>query len=113
MIFDKLEKRNNISGINFGNYKSLDADIYSDSDAMRDSTYFKCIKIISESIGKVGCNLMKETEKGVIRDTNNPLYYLVKKRPNPYMSSLDFFKTIEAIRQHKGESFARSEEHTS
>jgi len=101
-----LENRRFNNNVNYGTYATLDADVLSSEDALRDATYFKCIKIISESIGKVGCNLKREKGNGDVREKENPLFNLVKKRPNPYMSSLDFFKCMEARRQHKGDSFA-------
>ena len=101
MFKELLESRNNI---NYANYTTLDVE--KDSEALADATYFKCIKIISESIAKVGCNLMKDTSKGVIRDKNNYLFDIVKNRPNKYMSSIDFFKTLVANALHNGDAFA-------
>ena len=101
MFKELLENRNNI---NYANYTTLDVE--KDSEALADATYFKCIKIISESIGKVGCNLMKDTSKGVIRDKDNYLFDIVKNRPNKYMSNIDFFKTLVANALHNGDAFA-------
>lgn len=72
----------------------------------KESTYFKCIKRLAEDVAKVPVILKQRTVDGDVRAEENYLYDLIKFRPNPYMSSVDFFKAIEATRQHKGEAFA-------
>jgi HK97 family phage portal protein len=48
--------------------------------------------------------MYKETTNGIERDTKHYLYHLLKLRPNPYMSSSDFWKTVEFNRNYHGHS---------
>lgn len=107
MIFDKLEKRDSTS-TNVNDWKAM----YSFENgyegefghSFEESDYFKCIKIISSSVAKVPLLVKQSTKDGEITAKNHPLYKLLKNRPNPFMSAIDFFKAMEATRQHNGES---------
>lgn len=74
--------------------------------AMREITYFTCIKKISEAVAKTPLYLVQDTETGIKRATEDPLNELLSLRPNPYMTAVDFWKAIEATRQHEGRSAA-------
>ena len=70
--------------------------------ALKEITYFTCIKILSEAIGKTPLYLERETEDGIERMTDDNLFELLSLRPNPYMSAIDCWKAVEALRQHDG-----------
>lgn len=74
--------------------------------AMREITYFTCIKKISEAVAKTPLYLVQDTDTGIRRATEDPLNELLSLRPNPYMTAVDFWKAIEATRQHEGVSAA-------
>ena len=74
--------------------------------AMREITYFTCIKKIAEAVAKTPLYLVQDTETGIRRATEDPLNELLSLRPNPYMTAVDFWKAIEATRQHDGISAA-------
>lgn len=103
MFWDKVEKRMTVEEM--GNYTWTSNSAIID-DELKESTYFKCIKILSESIAKVPMILMQSTNDGDRKATEHYLYDICKNRANPFMSSIDFFKALEATRQHKGESSA-------
>lgn len=106
MFLDKLEKREISSeGIDWTQTFIEGGDL-GESQALRESTYFKCIKILSESVAKLPLNLMQSTDKGDSKIKNHYLYNLLRYRPNEYMSSIDFFKAMEGTRQHEGDAFA-------
>jgi HK97 family phage portal protein len=76
-------------------------------DALNEATYFACIKVLSESLGKLPLKLMKHDEDaGVISMRSHPLYYVLHNRPNPYMASTVFWSTMERCRDHFGNAFA-------
>ena len=76
-------------------------------DALNEATYFACIKVLSESLGKLPLKLMKHDEEaGVISMRGHPLYYVLHNRPNPYMTSTVFWSTMERCRDHFGNAFA-------
>ncbi|WP_432291571.1 phage portal protein [Clostridium baratii] len=68
-------------------------------------TYFTCLKMLSETLGKMPIKLYKETEKGVVRAEPNSVYKLLKVRPNPYMTPSMFWATVENNRNHYGNSY--------
>lgn len=107
MFLDKFEKRNGETNINEWStiYNSENGYDFSEN-GLRESTYYKCIKYISESVAKIPLHLKKSDNIGEIKAINHILYNLLRYRPNPYMSSLDFWKCLEARRQHNGDAFA-------
>lgn len=103
MIFDRLEKREAIS-VNgwkdhFSFEKGFDITPYGE---MKESTYFSCIKIISESIAKCSLQLKKTTDKGVFIEKKHYLFDKLRLRPNPYMSAIDCYKAFVGIAKHYG-----------
>ena len=76
-------------------------------DALSEATYFACLKILSEALGKLPLKLLKsDNEKGVTEVKTHPYYKILRYRPNKYMSSTTFWSTIEYNRNHYGNSFA-------
>lgn len=75
-------------------------------DALSEATYFACMKVLCESIGKLPIKLLQHTEKdGVVSARDHPLYYKVHDRPNPYMTSTTFWSTVEFNRNHYGNAY--------
>ena len=74
--------------------RAFGLDINTEEDALKEATYFTCIKLLSEGIAKVPCYLMKETKEGEIRAKEHYLYEKISLRPNPYMTAIDFWKAI-------------------
>lgn len=70
-------------------------------NALKEATYFTCIKTLSEGIAKTPLRLVKETGEGT-EEVKSNINTIVGLRPNPYMTAVDFKKAIEASRQHKG-----------
>ena len=108
MFLNKLENRAvsyDEDGYRWDTLYTQDSRAYADSE-FKISTYYNCIKILSESVAKMPIHLKLSTDEGETKLRNHYLYDILRHRVNPYMSSLDFFKCMEAVRQHKGESFA-------
>lgn len=72
------------------------------SSEINESTYFTCLKLLSEGIARVPLYLYKETEKGPERARDHPLYKTLSLRPNPYMSAIDFWRSVIICRYHYG-----------
>lgn len=90
----------------------IDAEGYVSDSALKEATYFTCIKIMSESIAKIPCYLVQETENGNLRLKNESLYEKLVLRPNPYMTAIDFWKALEVNRHHLGNGCAYIEKDT-
>ena len=77
----------------------------SNTDAISEVTYFTCLKILSETLGKLSLKMYQDTEKGVVKAKTNEIYNLLRLRPNPYMTSSVFWATIERNRNHYGNAY--------
>ncbi len=74
--------------------------------ALSESTYFACMKILSESVGKLPLKLLKHEENnGVTTARGHPMYRVLHDRPNPYMTSSLFWSTVEQNRNHYGNAY--------
>lgn len=75
--------------------------------ALSEATYFACLKVLSESVGKLPLKLLKHNEdEGVVTARGHPLYFSLHDRPNPYMTSTTFWSTMEQNRNHHGDAYA-------
>lgn len=68
-------------------------------------TYFTCLKMLSETLGKMPIKLYQQTEKGVEEVGINETYSLLKVRPNPQMTPTTFWGSIENNRNHYGNAY--------
>lgn len=66
-------------------------------------TYFTCIKALSESIGKMPIYLMDRNKNRIM---GHDAMRLFNVQPNPYMSPIQFFTTMEYLRNHYGNAYA-------
>lgn len=74
---------------------------------LNEATYFTCIKVLSESIGKLPFGVMLSTkETGVVSRTDHRWWRALHTRPNPYMSARDFWALLEMYRNHYGNAYA-------
>lgn len=77
-----------------------------DESVLSEATYFACLKILSEAIGKMPLKLLRYNEKnGVITMRKHPLYKVLHDRPNPYMTATSFWSTVEYNRNHWGNAY--------
>lgn len=75
-------------------------------DALSEATYFACMKVLSEALGKLPLKLLQHTEKdGIAAARDHPLWYILHDRPNPYMTSTVFWSTVEFNRNHYGNAY--------
>lgn len=87
-------------------YKFLGIPPDQSKSALAEATYFACMKVLSEAVGKMPLKLMQYDDKnGVRKAVEHPLYKLVHDRPNPYMTASTFWSTVEFNRNHYGNSF--------
>lgn len=105
MIFDRLNSEKRETEVNDWKEVYSFEKGYEDSpfsSGLQESTYFSCIKIISESIAKCPFQVKQETDKGEIVARDHYLYDLLRLRPNLYMNAVDVFKSFVAISKHEG-----------
>ena len=77
-----------------------------DEEMLSEATYFACIKVLSESIGKLPLKLLQYNERNGVKSVRqNPLYQVVHDRPNKYMTATSFWSTVEYNRSHYGNAY--------
>ena len=87
-------------------YKFLGIDPNSDEDVLSEATYFACLKILSEAVGKMPLKLLRYNDKnGVVTMRKHALYHVLHDRPNPYMTATSFWSTVEFNRNHYGNAY--------
>lgn len=109
-MFNWLKRifRNNSDTLGMSNPKLLEwlgIDANMPRDKLSEATYFACLKILSESMGKLPLHMLQKTNKGIIPSDKEQLYNLLKLRPNPYMTSTTFWSTVEMNRNHYGNAY--------
>lgn len=104
-IFKVKNKTNMQEWVALTDFLGLDKSM--SKDERSEATYFACLKILSESLGKLPLKLMKKTDKnGVVEARNHVLYSKVRYRPNRFMTSTTFWGTMEYFRNHDGNAIA-------
>ena len=87
-------------------YKFLGINPDEDERVLSEATYFACMKVLSEAIGKLPLKLLVYNEKnGVETARKHYLYRLLHDRPNPYMTATSFWSTVEFNRNHYGNAY--------
>lgn len=68
-------------------------------------TYFTCLKMLSETLGKMPLKFYQQTGRGVEEAEPNAVYNLLRTRPNPQMTPTTFWGTVENNRNHYGNAY--------
>lgn len=86
---------------------ALGIDRTANKDALSEATYFACIKVLTEAIGKLPLHILEYTENGGIRKARDHQFYrTLNERPNRHMTSSTFWSTMEFCRLHYGNAYA-------
>ena len=108
-IFKRKKDLKNVASLDewykLADFLGIDKNM--DNDTRAEATYFACLKILSEAVGKLPLKLLRKTKKeGVIEATAHPLYNVVRNRPNKFMTSTTFWSTNEYYRSHDGNAIS-------
>lgn len=68
-------------------------------------TYFTCMKMLAETMGKLPIKFYQDTENGTIKAAPNAAYNLLRRRPNRIMAPTTFWSTVENNRNHYGNAY--------
>lgn len=68
-------------------------------------TYYTCLKMLSETMGKLPLKYYQDTGKGRIRAEPTPASRLLTRHPNPYMTPTTLWSTTEMNCEHFGNGY--------
>lgn len=68
-------------------------------------TYFTCLKMLSETLGKMPVKFYQHTGRGIEEAGDSAVYRLLKTRPNPQMTPTTFWGAVENNRNHYGNAY--------
>lgn len=83
----------------------LGIDQNTSRDILSEVTYFTCLKMLGETLGKLPLKFYQDTNQGIIKASANAAYKILRLRPNPYMTSSMFWTTVENNRNHYGNAY--------
>ena len=73
---------------------------------LSEATYFACLKILSESLGKLPLKLICTNDKSGVKEAkDHPFYRLCRYRPNKFTTATMFWAAVEMNRDHYGNAY--------
>lgn len=72
---------------------------------INEATYFTCLKMLSETMGKLPLKYYQRTDKGKIRAEPSRAAWLLQNRPNRIMTPATFWGTVEFNCEHYGNAY--------
>ena len=77
------------------------------TEALSEATYFACLKVLSEAVGKLPMKIQQyTTDHGIRIAREHPFYRTLNERPNRHMTASVFWSTMELCRLHYGNAYA-------
>src|SRR5471030_2515132 len=92
-----------LTGLTYDTYTGKQV---SSQKAMRLTAVFGCIRVLSESIGMLPCNLYKATDRGKEKATKEQLFKLLSLKPNGYMTPQEFWELLVVCLCLRGNFYA-------
>lgn len=77
----------------------------SQTESIHEATYFTCLKMLSETMGKLPLHFYQQTDAGRKRAQATDMTYLLTVRPNKFMTPSTLFTTVEMMTQHFGNGY--------
>lgn len=95
------------AGIFNSRAKTKSGAIITKENAMRVSTVFSCIRVLSEGVGSLPIHLYKKDGKKKTKATEHPLYKVLHMQPNDEMNSMTFWEMATAHQALNGNFYAQ------
>lgn len=77
-----------------------------DSYAMRVATWFACVLVRGESLSSLPASVLQSTPQGSRTAFENPVYGLIHRKPNPFQTACDYWKSVSAHIDNHGNAFS-------
>ena len=100
-FFNKGEEKKQktaINSMNFGEFFGINV-----SSDLSEVTYFTCLKVLSESVGKLSLHLKDNDNNKIL---NHEALQKLKFSPNPFMTPTPMMTLLECWRNHHGNAYA-------
>lgn len=100
-FFNKGEEKKQktaINSMNFGEFFGINV-----SSDLSEVTYYTCLKVLSESVGKLSIHLKDNKNNRIV---DHEALQKLKFAPNPYMTSTPMMTLLEMWRNHHGNAYA-------
>lgn len=83
----------------------LGIDSSTPKEMLSEVTYYTCIKMLGETLGKLPIKYYQDTFNGIVKAKSNQVYKILRYRPNQYMTPSIFWATVENNRNHHGNAY--------
>jgi HK97 family phage portal protein len=77
-----------------------------DQTALKISTVYACVRVLSESVASLPIRLLRVTPQGRVQELQDPLFHVLAVAPNPEMTSFLFFETVTFHLSLTGNSYS-------
>jgi HK97 family phage portal protein len=94
----------------FDGGRSTDSgELINDQTALKISTVFTCVRVLSESVASLPVRLLRITPQGRVQELQDPLYNLLAVAPNPETTSFVYWETVAFHLSLTGNSYSEIE----
>jgi HK97 family phage portal protein len=84
-------------------------EVINDVTALKISTVFACVRVLSESVASLPVRLLRITPQGRVQEVTDPLYTLLAVAPNPETTSFVYWETVAFHLSLTGNSYSEIE----
>lgn len=95
---EEKKQKTSINSMNFGEFFGINV-----SSDLSEVTYFTCLKVLSESVGKLSLHLKDNDNNRIL---NHEALQKLKFSPNPFMTPTPMMTLLETWRNHHGNAYA-------
>lgn len=104
--FDSLRDPRLIEFLRAGG-ETASGEIVNPKSALRNTTVFRCVNLISAAIGMLPLHLLKGDDFESDKATDHPLYGLLYSEPNDFQTAFDFRSHMQLWALIEGNAYAR------
>jgi HK97 family phage portal protein len=79
--------------------------VHSHADVLTYAAVYACITLIASDIGKLRPKLVQQDANGVWKETENPAWSPVLRKPNRYQTRIEFFEHWQASKHTHGNAY--------
>lgn len=93
----------------FGQYLNnlaTSSNYVGESSAMRIATWFACILVRAESLSTLPASVLQSTPEGSRTAYEHSVYGLIHRKPNPFQTACDYWKSVSAHIDNHGNAFS-------